>query len=121
LQSKQKINTRSSAEAELVSLDDIRAKMMWTKLFFEAQGYEVKENVVYRDNQSSMKLETNGKASSGKRTRHFNIRYFLITGLIALVEVSVQFCRSLMMAVIVDLAFLCISLSLGSSNIDRIA
>ena len=94
---KQKINTRSSTEAELVSFDDILSKLMWTKLFLESQGYEVKENIVYRDNQSSMKLETNGKASSGKRTRHFNIKYFLITDLIARNEVTLQFCPTAMM------------------------
>jgi hypothetical protein len=94
---KQKINTRSSTEAELVSFDDILAKMMWTKLFLEAQGYNLKENIVYRDNQSSMKLETNGKASSGKRTRHFNIRYFLITDLISRGEVTLQYCPTELM------------------------
>ena len=94
---KQKINTRSSTEAELVSVDDILAKLMWTKLFLEAQGYEVTENIVFRDNQSSMKLETNGKASSGKRTRHFNIKYFLITDLIARGEVTLQYCPTELM------------------------
>jgi hypothetical protein len=79
---KQKINTRSSTEAELVSFDDIAAKPIWTKLFLEAQGYPVKENVISRDNQSTMKLELNGKFSSGKRTRHFHIKYFYITDLI---------------------------------------
>ena len=54
---KQKINTRSSMKAEYVSFDVILAKMMW-KLFLEAQGYEVTENVVFRDNQSSL---TNSK------------------------------------------------------------
>ena len=49
------LNTRSSTEAELVSFDDVLAKIMWIKLFLEAQGYEVTENVVFRDNQSSMK------------------------------------------------------------------
>ena len=38
---KQKVNTKSSTEAELVSNDDIIAKVMWTKLFLDAQGYEV--------------------------------------------------------------------------------
>lgn len=89
---KQKINTRSSTEAELVSHDDVLAKVQWTKKFLEAQGYEIMENVIYRDNQSSMKLEKNGKASSGKRTRHFDIKYFLITDLIQRNEVSIEFC-----------------------------
>jgi hypothetical protein len=39
-----------------------------------------------------MKLETNGKASSGKRTRHFNIKYFYITDLIQRGEVQIEYC-----------------------------
>ena len=89
---KQKTNTRSSTEAELVSWDDIISKVMWTKLFLEAQGYGIDQNLVYRDNKSSMKLEENGKSSSGKRTRHFNIKYFFVTDLIQRKEVSIEYC-----------------------------
>ena len=35
---KQKVNTRSSTEAELVSIDDVISKILWTKLFLQAQG-----------------------------------------------------------------------------------
>ena len=89
---KQKINTKSSTESELVSFDDIVSRCMWSKLFYEAQGYGLNENLVYRDNQSTMKLELNGKASSGKRTRHFNIKYFFITDLIHRGEVQTRYC-----------------------------
>jgi hypothetical protein len=89
---KQKVNTRSSTEAELVAADDVISKVMWTKLFMENQGFEVKANIIYRDNTSSMKLETNGTTSSGKRTRHFNIKYFYITDLIKRGEVTIEYC-----------------------------
>jgi hypothetical protein len=92
MSTKQKINTRSSCESELVSFDDIIPKCMWTKLFIEAQGYGVENNLVYRDNQSAMKLELNGKASSGKRTRHFNIKYFFVTDLIGQGQVKTEYC-----------------------------
>jgi hypothetical protein len=55
---------------------------LWSKQFIEAQGFTVNANIVYRDNTSAMKLEENGKASSGKHTRHFDIKYFYITDLI---------------------------------------
>jgi hypothetical protein len=58
---KQKINTQSSTEAELASIDDIISKILWVKHFMEAQGLNVNANVVLRDNFSSMKLEENGK------------------------------------------------------------
>ena len=108
ISTKQKINTRSSTEAELVSFDDIINKVMWTKLFMEAQGYYIERNMVYRDNQSAMKLELNGKASSSKRTRHFNIgkassskrtrhfniKYFYVTNLIKRGDIQTQFCST---------------------------
>ena len=75
---KQKLNTRSSCEAELVGADDFATKILWTKLFLEAQGYEIKENILYQDNQSTLKLLENGKRSSGKRTRALSIRYFFL-------------------------------------------
>jgi hypothetical protein len=40
----------------------------------EAQGWKINQNVVLRDNVSLMKLEENGKSSSGKRTRPFDIK-----------------------------------------------
>ena len=89
---KQKVNTRSSTESELVGVDDVVAKILWTKQFMEAQGFKVKLNIVYRDNTSSMKLEQNGKSSSGKRTRHFNNKYFYITDLIKRNEMKIEYC-----------------------------
>jgi hypothetical protein len=91
---KQKVNTRSSTEAELVSMDDILSKVLWTKLFLESQGYKSKQNIIFRDNQSSMKLEENGKTSSGKRTRHFNFKYFYVTDLIKKNELKIVYCPS---------------------------
>ena len=89
---KQKINTRSSTEAELVSIDDVLSKILWTTRFLKEQGWKVNQNMVMRDNLSSMKFETNGKASSGKITRHFDIKYFYITDLIERKEVEIQYC-----------------------------
>jgi hypothetical protein len=73
---KQKMNVRSSTEGELVAVDNAATMILWTKLFLEAQGYDVEKNIVYQDNKSAILLETNGKKSSGKRTRALNIRYF---------------------------------------------
>ena len=53
--------------------------MLWSKLFMEAQGVVVEDNILYQDNKSAILLEKNGKASSSKRTRHLNIRYFFVT------------------------------------------
>jgi hypothetical protein len=63
---KQKLNTRSSTESELVSVDDMMPAICWTRYFLLEQIYEVRENIVYQDNESAILLERNGKASSSK-------------------------------------------------------
>ena len=57
-----------------------------------AQGYGIVENLLLQDNKSSILLEQNGKASSGKRTRHINIRYFFITDRVNMKEISIEWC-----------------------------
>jgi hypothetical protein len=47
---KQKMNVRSSTEGKLVAVDDAATMILWTKLFLEAQGYDVDKNIVYQDN-----------------------------------------------------------------------
>ena len=44
---KQKTNSRSSTEAEINGVDDKISKVLWAKRFIEAQGFEVKLNVIY--------------------------------------------------------------------------
>ena len=46
------------------------------------------DNALFQDNKSSILLEKNGIASSSKRTKHINIRYFFITDRFALGGVS---------------------------------
>ncbi len=89
---RQKLNTRSSTEAEVVGVDDVMPLVLWTRYFLEAQGYNVGTSIVYQDNMSSMLLEKNGRQSSGKRTRHINIRYFFVRDRIRAKEVQVEYC-----------------------------
>jgi Reverse transcriptase (RNA-dependent DNA polymerase) len=89
---KQRINTRSSTEAELVGVNDNMTMVLWTKLFLEAQGLEVMDNIIYQDNKSTMLLEKNGRQSSGKKTRHFDIRYYFIHDHIKRGTVRVEYC-----------------------------
>ena len=89
---KQKINTKSSTEAELVGVDDGLPMVIWTRNFLEAQGLTVNDNVVYQDNMSSILLERNGRSSSGKQTRHISIRYFFVADRIKNGELRVAYC-----------------------------
>ena len=76
---KQKLNTRSSTESELVAADDFILIIIWTNYFIEAQGYGYQDTILYQDNQSAILLEKNGHKSSSKRTKHLNCRFYFIT------------------------------------------
>ena len=72
---KQKLNTKSSTEAELIGEDDVMQQMLWTRYFLEAQGYGINKNILYQDNMSAMLLEKNGEKSSTKNKKHINVHY----------------------------------------------
>ena len=89
---KQKLNTKSSTESEVVGTDDVMPQILWTLYFLEAQGYKVDDNILYQDNKSSILLETNGRGSSGKQTRHMNVRYFFIADRVKSGEIRIEHC-----------------------------
>ena len=90
--SKQKLNTKSSTEAELVGASDYLPNTIWAKMFLESQGYAVQENHFLQDNQSAIKLEVNGRASCGQKSRHIDIRYFFMQDRIKTEGIEVVYC-----------------------------
>ena len=73
MSTKQKINTRSSTEAELVAINNAMSMILWVRNFLIAQGYQITDNVIMQDNQSTILLAENGRQSSGKKTCHIEI------------------------------------------------
>ena len=47
---------------------------------------------MYQYNQSAILLEKNGRASSGRRTRHINIRYFFVTDNVKDGKLRIEYC-----------------------------
>jgi hypothetical protein len=94
---KQKLNTKSSTESELVGADDVMPQILWTLYLLEAQGFKIVDDVLYQDNKSSILLETNGRGSSGKRTRHIAVRYFFIADRVKSKEIRIEYCPTGMM------------------------
>jgi hypothetical protein len=56
---RQKLSTKSSMEGELVRVKDVMPQVLWTCYFLEAQGYGVRDSIVYQDTnqQSAILLE----------------------------------------------------------------
>ena len=92
MSSKQKLNTQSLTEAELVGVNDVMSIVLWTWLFLEAQGFEVSDNILFQDNESTIKLAKNVCLSSGKQTCHIEVRYYFITDQIQQDRLKVSYC-----------------------------
>jgi Reverse transcriptase (RNA-dependent DNA polymerase) len=89
---KQSINTKSTTEAELVGASDYLPNTLFVKMFMTAQGYPITQAVFYQDNESAIKMESNGKASCGQRSRHIDIRYFFITDHAKRQSITIEHC-----------------------------
>ena len=89
---KHKINTKSSTEAELVGVDDSLGYILWARYFMIEQGYDMEPSLLYQDNMSAILLETNGRASSSKRTKHIKVKYYLIKDKVDRGEVTIEHC-----------------------------
>jgi len=89
---KQKLNTKSSTEGEIVGVSDYLSNVIWGKMFLEAQGYKIKENILYQDNQAAMKILKNGKTSSGQKTKHMDARYFFIKDRCVSEGIDIKYC-----------------------------
>ena len=88
---KQKLNTKSSTEAEVVGVDDVLPQILWTNYFMREQGYDTMETLLYQDNESVILLENNGENSSSKRTKHMNVRYFFVKDAVERNELKIEF------------------------------
>ena len=88
--SKQKLNTKSSTEAEVVGLSKYVPYNIWIVNFLKAQGHSITNNIIYQDNQSAIKMEKNGRNSCTGNSRHIDIRFFYVKDR---VEKGEMFCR----------------------------
>ena len=87
---KQTLNTTSSTIAELVGCSDYIPSAIYANLFLKAQGYCIEQANVHQDNQSTIKLLTNGRTSCSKRSRHIDIRYFFMKDMVDKKEFDVK-------------------------------
>jgi hypothetical protein len=87
--SKQKLNSKSSTEAEIIGMSDVLSQVIWTRDFLISQGHQLEPATVFQDNLSAIALANNG-SSKAERTRHIAIRFFFVKDRIELGEVKLQ-------------------------------
>ena len=87
-----RINTRSSTETELVTVDRYMPEVLWTMYFLREQGYPVVLSKVAQDNEAAQLLETRGKFSSTRRTKHIKNKVFFVEDQVDQGEVAIVDC-----------------------------
>ena len=91
---KQKLNVKSSTEAELVGVSEYLPYNIWLMMFMREQGYPVRNNVLYQDNKSTILMLKNGRNSCTGNSRHIDIRHFFVKDRVDKKEVKVEYCPS---------------------------
>ena len=89
---RQKLNTRSRPEAELVGTDDFMSKIVWTGAFLKMQGLRLQRNILFQDNNSTILLETKGNSSVGKWIQHLDVRYYFIKEIVDHGDLKIKHC-----------------------------
>jgi hypothetical protein len=87
---RQRINTKSSTEAELVGVSDYTGQVIFTRAFLEALGYDIGPAQIEQDNQATLALIRNGRSNSS-RTRHIATRYFFVADRVRSGEVVMHY------------------------------
>ena len=70
---------------------------IWQVNIFGAQGYDIRNNYIYQDNESAIKMEVNGRNSCTGNFRHVNIKYFWVKDRMNKKEVEIKYCQTTLM------------------------
>ncbi len=95
--SRQKLNSKSSTEAELIGVSDALPQLIWTRDFLQEQGIKMVPSTIFQDNMSTIALMERGIATAAT-TRHFGIRLFFVKDRIEAGDMSVEYMPTVDMA-----------------------
>jgi hypothetical protein len=90
--SKQKMNSRSTNETEVIGNSEYLPINIWHDYFSEAQGNKIKSNTFYQDNEGAEKMAKNGQLSCGSKSRHINIKFFWISDRVKKGKIMIKHC-----------------------------
>lgn len=86
----QKLNAKSSTEAELIAISDILPQLLWGQEFLQYQGYKLSTAKLYQDNMSTIAMIQNGRANS-PQTRYIAVRFFWVKDYVDRDEISIEY------------------------------
>ena len=91
--SKQRLVTKSSAEAELVGSCDGASKGLGAREFLIHQGHVLPSTIMMEDNSAVLDFIKAGKPTT-KRSKHIKMRYFFVTQHVESGEITMKWCST---------------------------
>ena len=88
---KQKLNSKSSTEAELIGVSEYLPYPLWILHFLKYQGYMITTVNLKQDNQSTIKMLKSGIRSAGAKSRHINFTFFWISDRLKIEKIKLQY------------------------------
>ena len=76
--SNQNHNAKNSNKAELIGTSEYSPFNLYMVMFLEAQRYEIKKNIIFQNNHSTIRMAINGRDSCTLNSSHINIRQFFV-------------------------------------------
>ena len=76
--SNERLNVKSSTEAELGEVSEYIPYNIWLLLFMSKQEYEIKDNELYQDNRNTTLMLNNGRKSCTGKSRKIYVIYFFV-------------------------------------------
>ena len=90
--SKQKMNSRSSNETEVIGDSEYLPYSIWVEYFMDEQDRKIKRHVLWQDNEGAEKMCKNGKKSCSSNSRHISIKYFWVVDRVQQGKIDVRHC-----------------------------
>ena len=90
---KHKIVSKSSTEAEFITLASAMSEIIWIRDFLSLQGYDMEPATIFQDNQSAIVLASRAKSHS-ERTKHISVRYFFVHEKVSKGEALLKYLRT---------------------------
>ena len=81
------MNTKRLTGYEIIGTSEYVPFNVWMVMFPDSQGYDIKNNNIFQDNQSTITMSNNGRASCKGNSRHINIRQFFVKNIVDKVEI----------------------------------
>jgi len=88
---KQRINTKSSCEAELVAVSDAIGEVMKMRNLLTDLGFVVPSPTLFQDNKSTITLLERGRPASSQ-TKHIAVKFFFTSDLLLRKEIRIAYC-----------------------------